>query len=68
MGVLWKIGVSVGKSRFFGFMVGNRGFDGKIGVFLKNEVFVGFWSIDRGKVGKSREFDDFWKIGEIREK
>ena len=46
----------------------NRGFCGKIGVFLKNGVFVGFWSRNRGKVGKSREFNDFWKIGKNREK
>ena len=45
-----------------------EGFGGKIGVFLKNGVFVGFWSINREKVGKSREFDDFWKIGKNREK
>ena len=44
------------------------GFSGKIEVFSKNGVFVGFWSINRGKVEKSREFDDFWKIGENREK
>ena len=37
-------------------------------VFLKNGVFVGFWSRNRGKVGKSREFDDFLKIGKNREK
>ena len=43
-------------------------FGGKIGVFLKNGVFVGFWSRNRGKVGKSREFDDFWKIGKNKEK
>ena len=39
------------------------GFCGKMVVFLENRVFVGFWSINRGKVGKSREFEDFWKIG-----
>ena len=49
-------------------MVENRGFCGKIGVLLKSGVFVGFWSRNRGKVGKSREFDDFRKIGENREK
>ena len=49
-------------------MVKNRGFGGKMMVFLKNGVFVGFWSRNRGKVGKSREFDDFWKIGKNREK
>ena len=43
-------------------------FGGKIGVFLKNGVFVGFWSRNRGKAGKSREFNDFLKIGENREK
>ena len=61
-GFFWKNG------GFHGFMVGNWGFSGKIGVFLKNGVFVGFWSRIRGKVGKSREFDDFLKIGENREK
>ena len=49
-------------------MVGNRGFGGKMGGFSKNGVFVGFWSKNRGKVGKSREFDDFLKIGKNREK
>ena len=49
-------------------MVKNRGFGGKMVVFLKNGVFVGFWSRNRGKVEKSREFDDFWKIGKNREK
>ena len=49
-------------------LVENRGFGGKIEVFLKNGVFVGFWSRIREKVGKSREFEDFWKIGENREK
>ena len=44
------------------------GFGEKMVVFLENGVFVGFWSIDRGKVGKSREFDDFWKIRKNREK
>ena len=51
-----------------GFLVEKWGFYGKIEVFLKNGVFVGFWSRNRGKVGKSREFDDFLKIGENREK
>ena len=46
----------------------NQGFGGKMVVFSKNGVFVGFWSRNRGKVGKSREFDDFLKIGENREK
>ena len=36
--------------------------------FTENGVFMGFWAIIRGKVGKSREFDDFLKIGENREK
>ena len=66
-----KIGVLVEKWGFSGvsgFEVKNRGFSGKIGVFLKNGVFVGFWSRNRGKVGKSREFNDFWKIGKNREK
>ena len=44
------------------------GFDGKMVVFSKNEVLVGFWARNRGKIGKSREFDDFLKIGENREK
>ena len=46
----------------------NQGFGGKMMVLLKNGGFVGFWSRNRGKVGKSREFDDFLKIGENREK
>ena len=46
----------------------NWGFGGKMGVFLKNGVFVGFWSRNWEKVGKSREFDDFLKIGKNREK
>ena len=41
---------------------------GKSGSWWKNGVFMGFWSINREKVGKSREFGDFWKIGENREK
>ena len=49
-------------------MVENRGFGEKIVGFSKNGVFVGFWSRIQGKVGKSREFDDFWKIGKNREK
>ena len=36
--------------------------------FSENGVFVGFWSRIREKVGKSREFEDFWKIGKNREK
>ena len=63
-----KIEGSVRKGGFRGFMDENRGFSGKIGVFLKNGGFVGFWSRNREKVGKSREFDDFRKIGENREK
>ena len=51
-GLLLKIEVSVEKWWFL----------------LKNGVFVGFWSRNQGKVGKSREFDDFLKIGENREK
>ena len=47
---------------------GKGGFSGKMMIFLENGVFVGFWSRIRGKVGKSREFDDFWKIGKNREK
>ena len=61
----WGFG---GKMRFSGVLVEKWGFYGKIGVFLKNGVFVGFWSRNRGKVGKGREFDDFWKIGKNREK
>ena len=39
-----------GKSWFFGvYMVENWGLGGKIGVLLKNGVFVGFWSRIRGK-------------------
>ena len=38
------------------------------GFLLKTGVFVGFWSRNWEKVGKSREFDDFLKIGENREK
>ena len=38
------------------------------GFWWKMGVFVGFWSRNRGKVGKSREFDDFLKIGKNREK
>ena len=60
--------VLVEKWGFWGCMVKNRGFSGKMVVFLKNGVFVGFWSRNRGKVGKSREFDDFLKIGKNREK
>ena len=56
------------KCSFRGFMVENWGFSGKIGGFSKNGVFVGFWSRNREKVGKSREFEDFWKIGKNREK
>ena len=72
MGVLggfrWKIGGLVGKWGFQEFIDENRGFGGKMVGFSKNGVFVGFWSRNRGKVGKSREFDDFLKIGESREK
>ena len=60
---------------FWGVYVKNRGFsrkierfNGEIEVFSKNGVFMGFWSRNWRKVGKSREFDDFLKIGEIREK
>ena len=38
------------------------------GVFSKKGVFMGFWTRNREKVGKSREFEDFWKIGENGEK
>ena len=51
-----------------GFTGKMEGFGGKMVVLLKNGVFVGFWSRNRGKVGKSREFDDFRKIGKNREK
>ena len=49
-------------------MVGNRGFREKRGFWWKNGVFVGFWSRNWEKVGKSREFDYFLKIGKNREK
>ena len=55
-----------GVSGFIWLKIG--GFGGKMGVLLKNGVFVGFWSRNRGKVGKSRELDHFLKIGENREK
>ena len=59
-----KVGFQGKGGGFFGgCRVENRGFGGKMVVFLKNGVFVGFWSRNRGKVGKSREFDDFLKIG-----
>ena len=48
--------------------VKNWGFRGGMMVFLEKGVSVGFWSRNRRKVGKSREFDDFWKIGKNREK
>ena len=67
-GLRLKIGDLVGKWVFGGFMVENRGFYGKIGVLWKSGVFVGFWSRNWGKVWKSREFDDFLKIGKNREK
>ena len=35
---------------------------------LKNRVLMGFWSRNREKVEKSREFGHFLKIGENREK
>ena len=70
--VSWKMRISGSygeKSRFrwengglWGFMEENGGFGGKIGVFM------GFWSRNWEKVGKSREFDDFLKIGENRKK
>ena len=46
----------------------SKGFMEKVVFFWKNGVFVGFWSRIQGKVGKSREFDHFLKIGENREK
>ena len=60
-----------------GFPWKNGGFSGKMEVLMgfwwKNRDFFekwgfGFWSRNRGKVRKSREFDDFLKIGENREK
>ena len=57
----------MGESRVEG-MVEIKGFMGKVWFFWKNGVFVGFWSRIQGKVGKSREFDDFRKIGKNREK
>ena len=51
-----------------GVLVEKWGFRGKIGGFSKNGVFVGFRPRNREKVGKSREFDDFLKIGKNREK
>ena len=65
IGVRSKIGGLVEKGRFPGEI---RVLVEKWGVFLKNGGFVGFWSINREKVGKGREFDDFLKIGENREK
>ena len=69
-GVGLKIGVSMGKG---GGGLGGLGlkigvFSGKMEGFSKNGVFMGFWSRNWEKVGKSREFDDFWKIGKNREK
>ena len=64
-------GIGQGRGRVgqgMGVLVEKWGFCGKMVGFLKNGVFVGFWSRNRGKVGKSREFDDFLKIGENREK
>ena len=75
LGVVSKIGVFIEKSGVWGVygqnlkvLMEKLGFSGKIKVFSKNGVFVGFWSRIQGKVGKSREFDDFWKIGKNREK
>ena len=51
-----------------GVLVEKWGFRGKIGGFSENGVFMGFWSRISGKEGKSREFDDFRKIGKNREK
>ena len=56
------------KIKIFVGLVENWSFSGKMVVFSKNGVFMGFWSTNPGKVGKSREFNDFRKIGEIREK
>ena len=56
------------KIKIFVGLVENWSFSGKMVVFSKNGVFMGFWSANRGKVGKSREFEDFLKIGENREK
>ena len=66
LGVPW---VNGGADRGFGGVYGQKWrVWWKNGGFSKNGVFVGFWSRNRGKVGKSREFDDFLKIGENREK
>ena len=56
------------ESDSFGVFGRKAGFQWKMVVFLENGVFTGFWSRNWGKVGKSREFDDFLKIGENREK
>ena len=68
----WGFPGCIVKNQGFGGKMGvsveNGGFCGKWWVFLENGVFVGFWSRIQGKVGKSREFDDFWKIGKNREK
>ena len=64
-GTRGKWGVGEG---LWGFLVKNWGFYGKRVGFSKNGGFVGFWPRNRGKVGKSREFDDFLKIGENGEK
>ena len=39
----------VGKGGFVMFVEENRGFGGKMVIFLKNGVLLGFWSINRGK-------------------
>ena len=44
-------------------LTGRGPFREKWGFYWKNGVFVGFWPRNRGKVGKSREFGHFWKIG-----
>ena len=49
-------------------MDGNQGFCGKGRFLLKIRVLVGFWSRNWEKVGKSREFNYFLKIGKNREK
>ena len=65
----------MGVSGVYGQKSGGRGLWMKIeglveksGFLWRNGVFVGFWPRNRGKVGKRREFDDFWKIGKNREK
>ena len=68
-GGFWlKIGDLVGKGGFRDLWSKIEVWVEKSGFLWRNGVFVGFWSRNQGKVGKSREFDDFLKIGENREK